>query len=352
MKVLIQDDSGQQTAHFFIRMGLARALAGSGHDVALWDTRVKSAIDMFDEYNPDLFIGTTYGLDRGIIKSICERPSVRVVLLGSNYSSFADQIDLAQFPILNANENEIRNVEYLNSKHKIDFIYGYYHWKHIPITHEYWNTKLGIKIDAIPLGGDISEYTNGRVIDELKSDITNISGYWPFKAQIIDRWFIPLCNPELGLDIKVFGNKNWPIPQYYGNLDGSLVRHAFKSAKLNVNISEPHAHSVFPFEINERIFKLLLGKNQVLSDYTESIATEFFSQGEVQFAKSPQEFKEKALAMVSGSLTSNHELGYNTVMNKHTYFSRIEYMFDALSLPDEAENVRMSFKKIREENNL
>ena len=85
MKILIGDDSQMLTAHYYIRLGLARAFAAGGHDVLMWDIHSKSAIDMFDEFAPDLFYGQTYNIDKGLIKAIQWKPDCKVFMKGADW---------------------------------------------------------------------------------------------------------------------------------------------------------------------------------------------------------------------------------------------------------------------------
>lgn len=353
MRVIIADDSQGSNAHTYIRLGYARAFAAAGHETVIWDIHSKSAIDMFDEFNPDLFWGQTYNLERGIIKAIEERPNLRVILTGSDWSYYSDNINVDKYPIVTARPREIQLVEELIKKTgKPDFICCHYHDNRIGITHEYWRSRLGVSIYGIPLAADIADYTNGQVIEEFKSDICMSGGFWAYKGQIITKWLFPLCEPSLNLNIKIFGNRPWPIINYCGFLDTQYMRHAFKSAKLNVNLSEPHAHTVGGHDINERPFKLLCGKNVVLSDYTESLAKDFFNNGEIHFAKTPLEFKEKALAILNGELSIDPNIGYQKIIKSETYFHRVRDIFSILKLSTEAQNVMDIYKDIIVSNNL
>lgn len=351
MKILIADDSRGSNAWTYIRLGMARGFACSGHEVLLWDIYAKSAIDMFDEFKPDIFWGQTYNLDRGLIKAISYYPDCKVFLTAADYSPFARSIDLNKYPVLVATDKEIKAVEELKRlTRKPDFVCVHYHQNRIEQTHSDWMDRLGIPFRSLMPAADIMDYVGGITKDEFKSDITHVSGYWPFKAQIINKWFFPLCDSFLNLNIKVFGNRNWPIPQYCGFIDTKYVKHAFKSAKLNINLSEPHAH-VYGYEINEKIFKLLAGKNRVLSDYTESMASDVFPDG-IEYAKTPKEFKEKALAIINNELQINQEIGYQKVMNEHTYIHRAADVFKFLNLNKEGDDIIKEFLKLRIENNI
>lgn len=351
MVIVICDDSNNSNAHSWIRRGWARALSACGHDTYLWNIDEKSAIDIFDDLNPDLFWGLTYRLERGTIKAITERPNLKVLLTGSDWSDYSDNINLEKYPILSATHREIKLVEDLNNKHKIDYITCHYHENDILKTHHHWRDKLGITIHGLPLACDIADYVNPIFMPELESDISHISGYWPYKAQIIDKWFLPLCSPDLKLNIKIFGNRPWPT-NYCGMIDNQYAKNVFKSAKLNINLSEPHAHDIGGHDLNEKCFKVLAGRNSLLSDYTPSLAENFFNNGEVEFAKSPAEFKEKALSIISGDLIIDTEKGYQKVMNSETYFHRCVDMFTYLGMHDEALNVERCYHKIRLDNDL
>jgi len=352
VRVIIADDSQGQTAHYFIRLGWARAFEGAGHEAFLWDTNKIPIIDIFDNTKPDLFIGQTYNINRGWIKAIEDNPQCKVVLTGSDWSQFSDNIDINKYPIVRANQKEIKLVEELIKRTgKPDLIMCHYHNNNIGTTHEFWRDKLGVKIGGIPPAADIIDYTNGKYMSEFESDITFIGGKWGYKSLAIDKWFLPLCDYSLNLNIKIFGNKSWGIPQYCGFLPNEYARNAFKSAKVCPNISEPHAQD-FGIELNERCFKLLSNKCAVVSDYTSSLAEDIFNDGEIEFANTPKEFKEKILSVIDGSLKIDTQRGYDKVMESHTYFARIQTLFEMLHMQEEADNVKKSYQQIREVNVL
>ena len=81
MRVLISIDN--YFAHYYIRLGIGRVLTAMGHDVIMWDINKKSCFDAFDEFKPDLFIGQTFNMTRGLIKCIQENKDLRVIQLRS-----------------------------------------------------------------------------------------------------------------------------------------------------------------------------------------------------------------------------------------------------------------------------
>lgn len=298
-----------------------------------------------------MFIGTTYGLERGLVKALLEHTNCKVVLTGSDWSKFSDEIDINKYPILRANPKEVKLVEQLKASGRIDLIICHYHNNRIGMTHEYWRDKLGIPVYGNPPAADLIDYTNGQYMEEFKSDIFFVGGKWNYKAKTIDPWFMPLCDSELGLNVKIFGNKHWGCPQFCGALEQRWVKHAMASAKVCPNISELHAQS-FGIELNERCFKLLSNKCPVVSDYTESLATDIYNNGEIEFAKTPKEFKEKILGVIDGSLTIDREKGYSKTLRSETYFHRVASLFERLGLEKEKVNVLNRYSELRVVNNI
>lgn len=305
---------------------------------------------MFEEFQPDIFIGQTYNIDRGLIAAFRTNPHCRTVLTGSDWSDFSNNLD-KKYPILKANTKEIKLVDQLNTERVVDLIICHYHDNSIKTTHHLWNENLGIPIHGLPLASDIADYCGGVFTPEFESDIFFIGGMWAYKGISIKEWFFPLLSSELNLNVKIFGNKPWGVNQYAGFLDTRYVKHAMKSAKVCPNISEPHSFD-FGVEVNERFFKLLSNKCPCVSDYSKTMIEDFFPNGEIEFAKTPKEYKEKILAVIAGDLTIDVEKGYESVMNNHTYFHRCAELFNYLKLPTEANNILLTYQKIRKENNL
>ena len=114
MKILISSDGPH--AHYYIRTSWAKVFANSGHQVKMWEINQESAFDIFDDFEPDLFMGQTYNLNNALFKCIKERPHMKVVLRASDWGEMQDDIDLVKYPILVAQEEEKKLLEKLSSK--------------------------------------------------------------------------------------------------------------------------------------------------------------------------------------------------------------------------------------------
>src|SRR3990167_1412358 len=290
MKILISSDGPH--AHWFIRLSVAKAFQACGHKVAMWDINSKPVYDVFDEFQPDLFIGQTYNLTPHLINCLVERPYIKVIMKGSDWGEKQKEIDLKKYPVVVAKDEEIKLVEILRKQiGKPDFISCHYHPNRIQSTHGYWTEKLGIPIVGLMSGADIFTFHVGQKRDEFVSDIAFVGGYWEYKSQTLNKWLLPLCNPDKIYKIRIFGNSGWPCPQYCGIIQDEVIADVLASATICPNISEPHSQD-FGYDIIERPWKLLSNKCFCISDYVDSMAKDVFTNDEIVFANNPKEFEE------------------------------------------------------------
>ena len=348
MKILISNES-QNNAHFFERLGLCRALAYSGHVVKLWQLDQEAAFDIFNGFEPDLFISQAYNLNRAIIKCIQSRPNLRVILKAGDWGEFNKNLNTQKYPVLLASKQEKENVKFLVDKcGKPDFVFIHYHPDWIEETHGNWTKELGVPVMSLMNAADIFDYTKGEYKEELSSDIAFIGGYWPYKAITLDRYLLPLCNPYLNINIKIFGNKNWYVPQYCGPSPPDLVKHIFSSAKICPNISELHSQE-FGYDIIERPFKLSSNKCFIISDYVKGL--EQIYGDSIIFGKTPKEFIEKIQYYLTHSEEKQDKINkaYNITIKEHTYFDRAVTIFNNLNLIYESQNVKTSKNKAFQE---
>ena len=241
---------------FFVRGGLGNAFSYAGHSFQWWKKDEHSAFDIFDSVQPDLFIGTTWELDRATIKCIKERPDMKVAMVASNWGEFDSQIDLKKHPILVANEKELKLVEQLKEETgKPDVAWCHYSDEWMTRTHNFWSDKLGIQITGVLNAADIIDYYPGTYSEKLASDISFVGGYWGYKARTLDKTIVELCYPIGRYRIKIWGNQKWPVPQYMGVVETATYRDIVSSTKILPNVSEEHSN-VYGFDLVERPFKI------------------------------------------------------------------------------------------------
>ena len=343
MKILISSDGPH--AHYYIRMAWARVFSSMGHDVELWSKDSIPAYDVFDEYEPDIFMGQTYNITEPLINCIKERPHMKVVMRGSDWGDFQKNINTQEYPILVASEEEKKMMERLKEETgKPDFIHNHYTQNWIDVTHNKWK-DIGIRPVSLIHAGDIFEYSLQPKSNLFSCDVGFVGGYWPYKAKSLDKFLIPLCHPVGKYKVKIFGNSDWPVVQYLGTIKSKNVSSFFQSATVCPNISEPHSQD-FGYDIIERPFKILMSGGFCISDYVESMANDVFTNEEIIFAKTPEEFETLIEYYVNNpdERMKHIEAGYNSVMSKHTYYHRMAKMFEELEMPEEAEKCMETLK--------
>lgn len=319
LKILIAHDGYH--AHYFERVGWTNAFASCNFiEVANCNVKKDAMLRIFDAFEPDIFIGQLYNLDRPTIKAIKKRPHLKVALRAGEWGDF--KVD-TKFNILQSTEEDIKNLELLKKlTGQPTFVFTHYEQESVDQTHSFFKEKLGVPAYGILLSADVNSYVGGRYNPVLDSDIGFVGGYWPYKAQIIDQYLLPLCWPVGKYNIKIFGNQGWlGVNQYCGHIQEELVKDLFISSKICPNLSEPHAHE-YGIEVNERSFKILAAGGFCIGDNIAS-HRRIFKNGMV-FAENPNDFKEK----VDYYLNNTEErqtissIGQKLVFEQHTNYHR------------------------------
>lgn len=325
MKILIQHE---HNASHYIYTGILNAFRSAGHDCRFWDSNTP-VFDVFDAFDPDIFIGQGYNLNRAIIKCIKERPQLKVLLKVGCWGPVCQDVDTEKYPILLNTEEEIRNVEQVSDAAKKLVLFNYVHPNRKDYLMSSWENLAAKTIGLLP-AADTSEYLHGKFDEKLKCDIGFAGGYWPYKGQNLDKYIVPFCYPVGRYNVKIFGNQPWPVPQYMGAASNETVRNLFASALICPNVSEPHANA-FGFEVNERVFKLAAAKAFFISDPISSLTEDIFIKGEAVVAVDNTHFIELVNDVIKNPETRKQHVDacYKTVMENHTYKNRIEQILKA-----------------------
>lgn len=307
-------------AHYFERNAWANALEYSGIPNLLYDCKTTSAFDLLDCYNPSIFIGQLYNIDKATLKIIQESPQMKVALRAGHYSSDPKLMNNPR--VLTVTQEELSVLkEMMDTTGKPDFIYCHYLQEDIEMTHDLFVKEFNIPVVGIPMCADLHTYYNGKIDDRLICDIAFVGGYWPYKGQIIDEYLTPLLK-DYKYNVKIFGNQPWPhINQYCGNIQEQYVKDLFCSASCCPNLSEPHSHE-FGIDVNERAFKVLAAGGICIMDNVRA-AKKIFGNN-VFFAENPNDFKNLINDCVNDPYMSKHRLiGKNFVLENHSNFHRV-----------------------------
>ena len=343
MKILISSDG--RHAHFFQRMAWANAFASIGYQVMIWDCKNVPAFDIFDNFDPDVFLGQAYNLDEALIKCIYERPHLKVGLRAGDWGDQGKEVDKSKYNILFCSTKEKELLKKLKDETgKPDFVHIHYNDADVKRTHNHFE-PIGINPVSLMMCADTAVYGEAQIDERLKCDIGFVGGYWPYKGQVIDRYLTPLLYPLDRYKVKIFGNQPWGVNQYCGLIDDADVKNLFKSAKICPNLSEPHAQE-YGIDVNERIFKILYAGGFCITDNVE--AYKMFGDG-VVIADSPEDFAKKIeyYANTDAGTIDRSEIihkGQKLVMENHTGFHRISTIMKEIGYEDMANGILKAYK--------
>ena len=332
------------------RLAYAKALSAIGVQCSIWNPKSgKAAFDIFEEVEPDLLFCGSWEIDRAIAKNLMVRPHIKVFLVGGNWGDFDKEIDIKVDPILMVSEAEKNYLPAIIKNNNITHILSHYPQRWTNVTHNKWK-ELGLEPLGLPLAADLLTYQPAPPLPSLQCDLSFVGGYWAYKATNLNKYLVPLCHKDAGIKVKLFGWGNWPVAQHLGALDDAYIPTLFASSTINANIFEPQTGK-YGFDGNERGYKIMACGGFCLSEYIESAAVDLFTDNEMVFAKTPEEFKEKALYYIKNP---NERIpfikrGFVSVRRKHNYFLRLRELLTKTQYIPESEQLLTKLNKIIED---
>ena len=342
MKVLCSPAYG---ALKYIMRGWQEVFNEIGYEWHWWPQN-KPSFDVFDEIEPNIVLLTNETCTRATMKCLQERPDVLVACKVGNWgymdedlANFHEKLGIPkeQYPVAIASDDEKKWLAKLhNTIGKPDFVYNLYHPNRLNGTMECWEDVCSVR-GIMPAAC----LTHNKIVPQdpsLRCEIGFVGGYWPYKAINLDKYLIPLCYPVGKYNIKIFGNADWPVPQWLGGAKDATTNALASSAVINPNVSEPHANE-FGFEVNERVFKLSACGAFCISDKIASLEEDIFFEHQMVVADDATHFKDLVHMFLQ-----NHDLCirhagscFEHVIENHTYYHRVAEVLRGLRLRDAAD---------------
>lgn len=323
-----------QGANYYIKLSWVHALVNLNHQVVYWDNSVRSALDIFYEFRPDVFIGSTWQLDKALVKALIKYPETKSVFCANNWGENDEEIK-KEFPIDFASDNEKKYIEEIK-KHtgKPEYVFCQYHNDYAVETHKLWK-NLGVEPFGLLLSADTTDYKLTKPSKEYITDAVFVGGYWPYKAKQIAPYIFPLTNTNL--NIKIFGFGGWPVPNFLGNISSENACKFYSSARVCPNIFEPHSLSL-GFDINQRTYQISAAGGFQICQNVEGIKKHVFTQDEIVFADNQEDFITKCLYYIANP---DQRLSYikkavRTVYRKHTNYHRTAKLLEVLDMYEDA----------------
>jgi hypothetical protein len=318
-------------------MAWASAFQACGIETAFWDIETHSAYDVFDQFEPTIFLGQSYNLNKPIMDCIYERPHLKIGLRAGDWGSHTPSIDHNRFNILTATSKELERLEKLQHETgQISFVHIHYPEYAVEQTHDNYK-NIGITPISLMMCADTFSYGGGSYKPELECDIGFVGGFWPYKGQVIEPYLFPLLEDINKYSVKIFGNQRWNVNQYCGFIEEEMVKDLFMSAKICPNLSEPHAQE-YGFDVNERIFKVLYAGGFCISDNVEGY--KMFEDG-IVIAHSPKDFAEKVEFYKENpnERLKHSKKGQKLVKENHTGFHRVAKILESFGLKEESQSL-------------
>ncbi len=338
MKVLISNDG--PCANYYIRAGWMNALNAAGLTARMWDIHTVPAFDAFTSFEPDVFIGQTYNIDRAQMKCIKARPRMKVVCTASNWGAGDKDIDPVKYPILFATDEEKKRIELLKKETgKPDFVFIHYDSSDIERTMGRWK-DIGVIPMSLLSGADLISYYGSTVVESLKADVGIVSGWWPYKGKNLNKYILPLCEPLGKFKVKIFGNQKWPVGQFCGFLKESTVKDLFRSVMVCPNAYEPHSIDL-GFDITERVFKVAAaGGMYVDCGYLKALHR-VFGEDTIQYVTSPEQLEDLILSYRNDEERRQKWIYklQKAVLERHTYFDRMYRILSKLGYNEDAKKL-------------
>lgn len=327
----------------YVARGWENALRSAGHEVAYWYPEQISTFDVFRQFKPDLFIGTTWNADEALLKVAKIYSQTRFVLYAGTWGKLADELDPATYPIVKC-ENQPFLERMKRETGRPDLV-----WLHVtpsylePVLGHY--KSIGITPAGITNGADLLTFAGGTVKEEYRCDVAFVGGMWHYKGRLAYPYIGPLLHPQSGLHCKVWGNQTWAAPCYLGLLDESEAKHVFASARVCPSIGEPHS-TIFS-DIVERYYKIPVAGGLVVGGPEVAIDEEF-GPGVIPCGSTPQQYE----AIIRHYIDDKEErrrvmaLQQQVMLRDHTYHDRLAQLFALLDQPHEREKILQAKQQI------
>lgn len=239
MRILICHRPGG--AFGFITDGWINALRDRGHTVQRYDNDIR----LWNDFKPDVYIGCS-----GHKQNIPAKRSAKIAIHVNPYG-----------PVNIEGINESKeNIKWVMDQ-KADVVFGY-GTKEDEIFWSYWTDRHAIPWIPMPTAGDKTIFLPAPEHKKIY-DFIYLGGRWPYKAQTIDKFLLPVLKSSKSYRLHGWGD--WPAGISQGLLSDDMANEFLGSGKIGPCISEAHTQR-YGIDIPERAFKLALCNTLIVHD--------------------------------------------------------------------------------------
>jgi hypothetical protein len=330
MKILVARPSGG--AYLYIARGFINAFNAIGCHAKFWDGDEKTWTDT----KPDLYIGCSG--HRKIIPQ--NRGNVKVAIHVNPYGTRLE-------PLHGVDINEPKEAINWTLSQKPDVVFGYGHQDDASTFWSNWSKNHNIKFIGVPTAADHTLYYSLE-IEKKVNNIVYLGGRWPYKANKIDQWLLPLTKVT---NIKIMGWGGWQgVNGYTGVIpDSDSGREFLASGKVGPCMCEPHT-TKFGIDIPERFFKVALCKTLPVVDFIPNF-NRYYESDTFLMARDPNEYVDLVCnyannpAFEKARIELTESIFKQTRLN-HTYMNRMRDLCAGLEVQELVEKFDSKIKEI------
>lgn len=323
-RILVQTGEG---ANYHIRQSLVNAWQSAGYLVYFWDNSGKSAFDVFAEFEPDIFLSSTWQLSRATVKCLNNRPNIRTILYSDAYGDIQKDFDFQKYPVGVASDEQLKLVDQL---HQIPFLITNHSSEWTEYTHGGWR-NLGCKVESLLTSADITMFYP-RVYDEhYKTQLFFCGGQWGYKGKNLNKYIVPLTYPNVNWKVRIAGN-GWSVVNSIGIISDEEAAKHYTNSQIVLHVVEPHASDKDGYgDIPLRYFQVPACGGFAVSCPCNGIR-EIFTEDELVVSDSPNDFFEKIVFFLNNPELSipYRQKSFHKVISHHTGFDRCCQLFNLI----------------------
>lgn len=212
------------------------------------------------------------------------------------------------------------NVEYAKALSP-NIVFAQYSKQSREVLLNKWHNEQGFRLGSMEMAADSTIYHYTKPLGEGQ-EIYYAGGYWPYKAQIIDKYLIPVLHKYRNHTVVGQGWQPFVRRSYESN--EGVIGEQFALAKVCPNVHEPHSH--YFEDIVERVFKVMYCGGLLVTDNAVGLENFGIKNGvHCMIGKTPKEYFEiidDAIACPE-RYEAVRQQGRKLVEDKHTYIHRV-----------------------------
>lgn len=326
MNIVIQTGQG---ANFHIRSAICNGFRLAGYPTYFWNDQGKSAFDLFREIEVNVFIGSTWQLNRSLLKNLMNhKPKV---ILYSDAWIEKGSIDLQKYPIGVVTDEQISNVAdlYKNGV-AVELISNHSH-EALELTHVGWPAYFGsdCSVHSVLVSADITQYYPRPKDENYHTQLAYVGGYWPYKSINLDKYILPFTFPSTKWHVRLFGN-GWNGVNAIGTITNDEAAKHYSNADIIPHVVEPHASDIYG-DIPLRYMEVAACGGFAISCPVVGIR-DVFTENELVVAENPRDFQEKIVHYLNNPAEreSFKFLARKKVCSAHTNLHRCKQLLEII----------------------